>query len=210
MIPAEDDLTVIDTLQLAFEALLICRFGSKQAGLALNLVVDGFAMIDQTGCLEVEVPTSSLVSAPLLLLPRTKVDPLAARHQVRDLPSQQQRLLALLRASIEELQRLCLSNSPTIVLVSIGYALHELPRLVRRGGFRPLFFRQLGFRAAAYVWSDLSVEMHLILCELAETSIDRVEKLIKIDGFTVDMIPVVIPFSAMSVDDFSVDDLDWS
>ena len=52
--------------------------------------------------------------------------------------------------------------------------------------------------------------MRLILCELAETSIDRVEKLIKIDGFTVDMIPVVIPFSAMSVDDFSVDDLDWS
>ncbi|MDQ6719377.1 MAG: hypothetical protein M3003_01115 [Candidatus Dormibacteraeota bacterium] len=72
------------------------------------------------------------------------------------------------------------------MLRSLGYALHELPALVRSGEFDARLF-SFNFRVAAYAWSDLSLGMRRVLCELAETSIERAEMLIAKDGFVIKM-----------------------
>jgi hypothetical protein len=174
---------------LAYEIFQGCRHddgsGARRNRLAtlLDLLIYTWEEVDRTGNLEVEFLTSSLASFDLR--PDYGVDALEPRHQVNGLPSEQQRLLELIRASTVELKRLCSANPPVAVTCSLGYALHELPDLVRDGGYEATFFLQWGFRVAAYAWSDLSIEMRQILCELAETSIDRAEKLITRDGFAV-------------------------
>lgn len=116
----------------------------------------------------------------------TGVGVLAPRHQVDGLPLEQQRLLELVRASTVELKRLCSANAPVAVMRSLGYALHVLPDLVLRGGYDANAF-WFNFRIAASAWSNLSIEMRLVLCELAEISIDRAEERISKRGFTFKM-----------------------
>jgi Sigma-70 region 2 len=162
----------------------------------LTLLLYALHRVDQTGYLEVEVP-ASLFSGPSWL----RVAPLAPRHAVRHLPPERQRLLALLKESAVELHRLSLLNTQEKVLRKLGYALHVVPGLVRRGGFEAERFR-FNFRVAEYAWSEISVEMRRILCELAGTSIDRVEQLMNIDRFTVKIYADAIPSSSVTVDDF--------
>jgi hypothetical protein len=203
---AADEVTVIDSLTLAYEALQSCRHGDSGTEAMLTLSVYALDCVDRTGYLEVEVPVSSLSRWS-----RLRVAPLAQRHAVRELLPQQQRLFALMKASVVELDRLSSSHPSEKVLRSLGYALHVLPSLIRRGGFNVRLFRGFCFRVGAYAWSDLSDEMRRILCELAETRIDRVNQLIKMDGFAVKIYTEApIPFDQISIDDFSIDDLDWS
>jgi hypothetical protein len=180
-----DRVTVIESLEVAYATFQCLRYGNSRSQAMLDLLVQTLEAVERTGNVEVEVPTSSL--ATMDLQPRFTVDALATRHQVADLPTQQQRLLELMRASAVESQKLCSSNPPVAVMRSLGYALHALPALVRSGGYEAKTFRQFGFRVAAYAWSDLSVGMRRILCELADMSIDQAEKLIPQDGFVIKM-----------------------
>jgi hypothetical protein len=198
---SQEGRTVIDTMALAEEAFLFCRLGSRRAGPALKLLVQAFDGVDQTGYLEVEVSTSALASITPIVPSRT-IDPLAQRQCVRDLPPEQQRILRLIRASVIELNQVCSSNPTQKVLQSVGYALHVLPDLVRRGGFDVNEFRGFNFRVAAYAWSNLSVAMRRVLCELANTSPDRVERLVVRDGFAIKIYTDrSVPISEMGVVD---------
>jgi hypothetical protein len=93
-----------------------------------------------------------------------------------------QDLFHLIAVGTGDLRRLC-AQEATLAVRDLGYAFHNLPGLLAKPAE---FDRQdylFSFRLVAFHWNQLSQDLHRAFCPVVKTDLERLEALVRKDGF---------------------------
>jgi hypothetical protein len=195
----------IHTPRLMYETFQACRLGRTNAGPALDALRTVLKRVEQTGALDLDEPDhhddehddehDDAIAAAISWF-RTAMPgrlslstPLSCtRDRERDrsdqvaVTSRNQDLFHLIVTGVDDLRRLC-ARGATLAVRDLGYAFHNLPALLARPAE---FDRQdylFSFSLVAFHWNELSRDLHHAFCPVLETDLERLEQLVRKDGF---------------------------
>jgi hypothetical protein len=187
---------LIDSTKLMYIAFQRCRNAQlyrellldaqPETGLLLNLLIQTLDAVKRNDALVLEIPENENNSMLTVIQQEVELSPDANRTKLSFLSETKQRLFCLVCVGVQELKQLWTSDSEMAVQ-SLGYALHNIPRLLRSNEeFDPSLYR-FSFRVAAAYWSELSIEMRQALCDAVELELAQVEELVCTEGFAIHM-----------------------
>ncbi|RWX49478.1 hypothetical protein VT98_10454 [Candidatus Electrothrix communis] len=178
--------TPINSMELAYETFLHCRFPGSATELYLDLLIRTFDQLRLNDSLIIELPDSWLQSIGSYTKKEIKIDPTDDGVRVSSLPPKGQQLLSLIELGAKELQRLW-SLDAIIAVRSLGYTLHPIPNFVRSSEMFNAKLFLFSFRVAAFCWTELSQEAQQALCDIVGAHRDKVEKMHNKEGFSIDI-----------------------
>jgi hypothetical protein len=170
---------MLDTTNFMFEVFQSCRHALIRTGTALNLQLEIIEMMKHQQSYVIELPNNwihsddvdkrAIVTAAqpriLRILRRQSPPPLDAK------------LFSLIYVSTHELNRLWGLGKKQAVR-RLGYALHNLPSLLRNPDHFDLESYVYSIRIAAWHWNELSVEMRRAFCEIMELEAEVTDSLV--------------------------------
>jgi hypothetical protein len=175
-------MAVINSTDLMHKTFVHCRAQSPSAGESLRSLRPVLNRVRQSKALDVTVEEAWL--AEVFGDEGRWVRGYGAVHptDLTEINAQNERYFELIDVGVTALTALCAQGSWKAV-GHIGYALHNVPRLLRQpGGFSRIDFG-FSFRIASHDWKVLPGDLQLALCELMDIDVDRAAQLIGTEGF---------------------------
>lgn len=160
-----------------------------ETGLLLDLLIQTLDAVKLNDALVVEIPEIENNSILAVIQQEVELSPDANRAKLSFLSETKQRLFCLVCVGVQELKQLWTSDSSDsqMAVKSLGYALHNIPRLFRSSEEFDPYLYGFSFRVAAAYWSELSIEMRQALCDAVELELAQVEELVRTEGFAIHM-----------------------
>ncbi len=187
---------LIDGTKLMYIAFQRCRHAQLyrellldaqlETGLLLDLLIQTLDAVKRNDALVVESPEIENNLMLTVIQQEVESSPDANRGKLSFLSETKQRLFGLACVGVQELKQLWTSNSEMAVQ-SLGYALHNIPHLLRSSEELAPSLYCFSFRVAAAYWSELSIEMRQALCDAVELELAQVEELVRTEGFAIHM-----------------------
>lgn len=175
---------LIDSTRLMETAFHDSRYAFENTQFILDRLMTILDIVKKTDDFIVKISDPSLDSiaqeeddflSPYFLPPR-----------ISELSEPHQKLFHLIEMGTHELKHLWISDR-IMAVRSLGYALHNLPFLLRSTLEFSLNDYKFSFRVAAAYWSDFSIDMRKALVQILDIDLSQAEDLISREGFAIQM-----------------------
>lgn len=178
---------LIDAMEFAYAFFQLAR----HAGLggfeptALYQVTRGLLQqVREQGAIAIELPESQVQALSPDVSDLLRHCSAAPQWQAVHVSAEAHSLLDLCLLAIDVIEQLW--PAEVAAVRSLGYSMHNIPALIRSGGFNRESF-EFCFRIVAHHWAVMPQALRQRLCALAGLSPERAEELIKQEGFAIDM-----------------------